>query len=1026
MIKMNWLYFLIFIGLFSKVQGQTAQVDKKVVNRNGKMAATYTLKNGELNGDFIQYYPNGLIQCQGSITSQKKSGEQYWYFPNDKLWKVVEYSISFPYNHNFEGYAFNEMITEYWDNGKNKSIIKYLNGREQLEKTLWYKNGNLSRQTIINPDGKHYEYTEFFENGQKKYVRSFLINEKENIQDGVYQEWNEKGVLIRDATIVNNKNNGFSHVWADNGQMTEEYWYENNLIVAQKMWTIEGKQILAYDKRDATNKITNVEFYPDKKTIRAKSFYKTYPLDDSIIKINFTEIYNDKGELTQGAVNYNRTVVACIAKKYFPNTNLSGEFKKDSLYINGVRNNFFEASVKKVKEQTFYSLKLNMNPAYNDRWFSETVSFPATSSDKEIKKIVHHFLNKLERKFTNPKKVNPDYLITKENFQLIEPYYLESIKKLFFDSVIINQKLNVNGSGKYSVRFRGSTLHYEATFKDGLLDGIATLYLNDSAKLSESEYHYGLLHGTAKEWFPNESIASETKYRYNKKIEEIQYFVNGGKKVKFIYGSNDRPIKQYEWHDNGKVKSEMEVINLPEWSGYELKSEWYSSGAVKRFVIFKDSILMTGDLFENGQIKGYNYSDYKRKIFISKNKVNDRQYMSIKIPAGILDSLNFDFEKYGIRIKGKVFRKPPSMDWKLEDMFGEKTQVDFSQLSFSETLPCDCQDWTKHEFYRPPLKNYMDESTFFKYQLNFHEPLKVFPFIFGDPYYTSSDPEKYILGKKYNFSSTFNVMKEIVISLPDSNGVLFSLSPCMSKYAFASYSIYGEFRYGFPSETVITIGDPKTLAITFSSKLLRQVDKNNLPLKNKKGDDLPGMILFNAKKVTYDSKKELDVTEPSLECSRLLEISGTGIIIEIKGMLPDLSSTFNYPEMDKAWLAKKAFFDKRVETLKIPEAVINDFRGAYLTSSVIKIPYSNQGVKNLLQFYGKDIAIGSNFIIGTFSVSAKKGSGNKYSIVDSADKKVSIDEKTLKENLTTLGFNNFYFQYDAENAELNIHFYYTK
>lgn len=1008
------------------MQGQTAQTNKKVVNRNGKTTATYTLKNGELNGNFTQYYPNGLIQCQGSITPQKKSGEQYWYFQNDKLWKIVEYSISFPYDHNFEGYVFNETVTEYWENSKTKSIIKYLNGREQLEKTLWYKNGNLSRQTILNPDGKHYEYTEFFENGQKKHVRSFLINEKDNIQDGVYQEWNEKGVLIREANIVNNKSNGFSHVWADNGQMTEEYWYENNLIVAQKMWTIAGKQILAYDKRDATNKITSVEFYPDKKTIRSKSYYKTYPLDDSIIKINFTEIYNDKGELTQGAVNYNRTVVACIAKKYFPNTSLSGEFKKDSLYINGIRNNFFEASIRQVKEQTFYSLKLNMNPAYNDRWFSQTVSFPTKSSDKEIKKITHHFFNKLERKFTNPKKVNPDYLTTKENFQLIEPYYLESVKKLFFDSVIVNQKLDVNGSGKYSVRFRGSTLHYEATFKDGLLDGITTLYLNDSAKLSESEYHYGLLHGTATEWFPNGMLASKTNYKFNRKVDETFYYTNGEKKAKSVFGIKDRPIYKYEWYDNGNVKNEIQIINVPVWNEYELRNEWYKNGNVKRFSTFKDSVIMTGNVFEDGKIKGYGYFDFKRMIFVSKNMENGRQYMEIKIPQGEIDTLNFDFGKYGIRIKGRAFRIPTSNDWQLEDMFGEKIQVDFSQLSFSETLPCDCRDWVEHNYYRMALLNYTKESSFLKYQLNFHQPINILSLTGGNPFGSDDAPKLYIIGKKYTFSSTFNVMKEVVIPLPDSSGILFSLSPCISKYAFSAYRISGEFRFGFPRETALTIWDPKTLAITFNASFLRQVDENDTPLKNEQGNYLPCMLLFNAKKVTYDSHKELDVTEPVLKCSRSMEIVGTGIIIQVNGLLPDLSSTFNYPDMDNAWLAKKAFFDKRVETLKIPKAVINDFRGAYLTSSVIKIPYSNQGVKNLLQFYGKDIAIGSNFIIGTFSLSAKKGSGNKYSIVDSADKKVTIDEKSLKENLIALGLKNFYFQYDAENAELNIHFYYTK
>lgn len=137
------------------------------VNRNDKNVATYTIKNNQLNGDFTQYYPNGLLQCQGYYSTNTQKGEQYWYYLNDKLRKIVEYTMTFPINHNFINYSLEETITEFWENGKNKSVIKYKNGQRQTEFSYWYSNGNLKQETKLTSNGNHFIYSEYFENGKK-------------------------------------------------------------------------------------------------------------------------------------------------------------------------------------------------------------------------------------------------------------------------------------------------------------------------------------------------------------------------------------------------------------------------------------------------------------------------------------------------------------------------------------------------------------------------------------------------------------------------------------------------------------------------------------------------------------------------------------------------------------------------------------------------------------------------------------------------------------------------------------------
>ncbi|HEY0031124.1 MAG TPA: hypothetical protein VGC65_10230, partial [Bacteroidia bacterium] len=866
----GYLLLLLFIPLHAFTQG-----NKKVVERNGKVAASYTLKNGRVEGEFTQFYPNGLIQAQGINTPLKKSGEQYWYYPNDKLRMIVEYSITYSYFGNYSNYFFNETVTEFWENGKNKSLKKYINGKAKDELTLWYANGNMMREYKPAADGKHFIYAEYYENGQKKETRSYLPGEKTDVQDGLYQKWNEKGILTAEASIQDGKNQGYYRAWTEQGQLTDEDWYEKGLIQAQKRWSSVGELIISYDKRDPENNVESVSFHADKKTISNISYFKTYTVGDSVVKIRFSDQFDTKGVLKQSSAFYKKSVAVGWFKNNFALYPIKAEFVRDSLMLYGIQTSSLEARIIKLKDRPEHVIRIIQVPAFNEGFYSDAFNIPVGATQKKITKIVDAKLKKIERWYTNPEKVNPLYLISKEKFPLIRPYALSLIPQLLFTSVVCTQHFDASRSGDFIFEFTGTKMKCTGTLKEGLLHGNYIVYLNDSIVLCSKPYQYGVLHGKVMEYYPNGLPSIETEYVLNRKIKETSYYFNGGKRKTIFYNDKERSAKELEWYENGIAKSVLENIPFPKFDQYSLREDWYPDGSVKHYSIYKDSVLQMADLFENGEIKGFSHWDYKKEIYISKSKESEgRIYMSVKIPPQSgLKTFEFEFEKYDINIKGKAAIVPPSTNWSLEDNLGKKTQVDFSQLSFSENLPCACEDWTKHEFFMPSIKDKMSEETFLKYQLHFHKPLAIYPFIFGDPYYTSSEPEKYTLGKTYSFSSNFVSYNDIVIPMTDSSGILFSLTPCRSKYAFASFSVSGEFRYGFPAETKISIYDPKTMSITFNSKLLRQVNEKNEILKNSKGDDLPGMILFNGKQLNYNSEKELDVIEPGISCSKALEVT---------------------------------------------------------------------------------------------------------------------------------------------------------
>jgi antitoxin component YwqK of YwqJK toxin-antitoxin module len=1017
------IYSLLLTGLFLPAGSQTAQ---KTVSRNGKTAAVYATQNGKPEGSFTQYYPNGLMQCQGTNGSHKKTGEQYWYYPNDKLKKIVEYSITYTPGH-FGNMQFLETVTEFWENGKNKSVIRLLNNREQTERTEWYSNGNLKRETKFAPDQKHYLYSEFFENGQKKNERPFLLTEKISNQDGTYRAWNDKGIQVAESNYINNKSNGLTKFWTEEGKLIEESLYADNTIVAQKKWTDTGKLIIAYDKRDKNNTIEHIEFHEDKKTIRNLTYHKKYQVGDSMVKIRFNNAYDKEGNLKQQSILYNKTQAYGWGKNYRRSEDYWGNFVKDSFVVSTARNSSFEATLQHNIRGDYFSVKFAGIPGYTVApWYREVVSFPAASYPDRLEHIMKTHFRDMRKRFTTAGKVNPEYLTTKEQFDLVVPCYVAGTKHLFFTSTEMISSLDSNYTGHFTIYYKGSGMRYEGCLKEGLQDSTATLYLDDSVKLSEKEFHHGLQHGRSKEWFINGSIASEAWYSYNAKTEETEYYIDGGKKIKTLYNTQERATKQYTWYPNGILKCEKTTIVGGDYNGHELKDEWFKDGSVKQIAIYKDQVIKTAELFPDGQLKNYNYVDIPREIHITRLKEATREYITVKLPPEITDTFKFDFEKNSVHISGMAYRTKPSFDWHLEDNFGKKTQTDRNVQIYSENLPCECTDFKLPGGYRMSTKEYISQSSFLKYQLNFHKPLDILSSIGGNPFPDGNEPERHIPGKKYDFSGYFNVYeKDVVIPLTDSAGILFSLSPCRSKYAAGYFHVYGDYRHGFPGSARLTITDLQTLSLSFNKSFLRQTDENHQLLKNSKGQDIPGMILFKGKKITYDAEREIDIIDPQLSCTRPLEITGTGIVITIESMLPDLSTTINYNEMERAWENEKSYFHARAKTLGIPASLIRHFRGAYVTSASVEIPYAQNGIKKPLVFYSHDMAIGDDFIIGTISIPSKKGPGN-YSFTDAKEQTIWIDEKLFKEQMAASGFDHVYLQYDAENAQLYIHFYYRK
>lgn len=120
----------------------------------------------------------------------------------------------------------------------------------------------------------------------------------------------------------------------------------------------------------------------------------------------------------------------------------------------------------------------------------------------------------------------------------------------------------VEFTGKLAEYYQDSSLVFELTFKDSLIDGKQTyLYDHDQTKMTVN-YKNGSLHGMMKEWYPSGEILYEISFVNGKKDgEEIEYFKNGKpfSIITFKNGVNHGTAKK--WYENGQLYYSVNLVN---------------------------------------------------------------------------------------------------------------------------------------------------------------------------------------------------------------------------------------------------------------------------------------------------------------------------------------------------------------------------------------------------------------------------------------------------------------------------------
>jgi antitoxin component YwqK of YwqJK toxin-antitoxin module len=135
----------------------------KTYYESGALKEKYRTHKGKLDGFYLRYTENGVMECQLSYIGGEKQGLQYFYHSNGK--KKEMFDVTEPLSFSFKSYSQNGIVLSegvvehgkrvgdwryYYDNGKVKAEGCYKDGHKTGEWNYFNQEATLERSTVWN------------------------------------------------------------------------------------------------------------------------------------------------------------------------------------------------------------------------------------------------------------------------------------------------------------------------------------------------------------------------------------------------------------------------------------------------------------------------------------------------------------------------------------------------------------------------------------------------------------------------------------------------------------------------------------------------------------------------------------------------------------------------------------------------------------------------------------------------------------------------------------------------------------
>lgn len=119
-----------------------------------------------------------------------------------------------------------EVKKTYWDNGKVKSELSYVNG-ELNGRCVWYMANGKPQMEVTYCDNKmHGLLRRWYENGNLMEESWYNMG----VQDSVFRAYSLRGLLVEEGYYADGKLNGQYRRWYENGQVFQDGQYADDMM----------------------------------------------------------------------------------------------------------------------------------------------------------------------------------------------------------------------------------------------------------------------------------------------------------------------------------------------------------------------------------------------------------------------------------------------------------------------------------------------------------------------------------------------------------------------------------------------------------------------------------------------------------------------------------------------------------------------------------------------------------------------------------------------------------------------------
>ena len=438
-----------------------------------------TYKNGEIDGEILEYYANGDLYAKSYYVSGKKNGLETVYHYNKKVSSEIAY----------ENGVFNGSYKTYHANGQPNEIGQTIEGSYEGPWRMYYDDGTL-KTTFTYKKGKLHDLYQYYDTDGKLFY-DFVYRKGEII---AYKFYNKEGNVIKEDK---KKGGEFYYVgFSPKGNKTSEglydisggkigdwNFYSDIGVLTEKGTFIEGK---------ATNNYTNFYKNGDVEYIR--------PYKDGTLEGYYVAYHPNKQMSVQG---------------WYKNDNQHGEWRY--YYLDGTlkATNFYHKG-KRHGAQNNYGVdgKLILTANYNfdhlidekyygkDEKLFETVSYSA--KEKEYNLEFKHFNQKTKIKTSYVNEVkhgNYEVLYFNGNKKITGNYLNDQANGLwtwYYENGNIESKAYYSSGkvhGKVINYYKNGKIQGDYTFENDLEIGTSIRYYNTGIVSSKNEYYNGKRHG---------------------------------------------------------------------------------------------------------------------------------------------------------------------------------------------------------------------------------------------------------------------------------------------------------------------------------------------------------------------------------------------------------------------------------------------------------------------------------------------------------------------------------------------------